>query len=540
LKKTRTITKNSFMKNVVILMFSQVIIKIVGLIYKLYLTNKEGFGDKGNAIYSAGFQIYALLLTLCSIGVPNAISSLVSAKVAVGDNKGAHRIFKIAFTIFGFIGFICSSILFFGAKNIAYNYLEIPESEMVLIALSPSIFIVSITSVLRGYFNGRENISITANSQSYEQLLKTILTIIIVEVISYLSIKNTVLMAAGATIATTVSNVFSLFYLFQYYVKHKKEVWREVISSTVHKKESIGKIIKNILIICVPISLGALLSVTNKTIDAFTVIKIAKQFLGEETATIQYGILSGKVETLITLPFSFNIAFATTLVPTIAASIANNDIKTAQKRIKFSILLSVLIGLPCSLVMSLFAEPILKLLFPNAYDGTIMLQLSSWSIIFVVLIQTINGALQGLGKVNIPVVALGIGVAIKFLLNIILIRAETIGVNGAIISSLVSHIITFIICFIYLIKCIDIRFNIGKIVVKPIIATFIMGFVSYYIYNKLKINLIISLLIGIIIYVISILSLKILSKDELFMIPYGQKVYKLNKKTRKSENRKTQ
>ena len=189
-------TQNSFMKNVVILMFSQVIIKIVGLIYKLYLTNKEGFGDKGNAIYSAGFQIYALLLTLCSIGVPNAISSLVSAKVAVGDNKGAHRIFKIAFAIFGFIGFICSCILFFCAKNIACNYLEIPEAEMTLIALSPSIFIVSITSVLRGYFNGREKISVTANSQSYEQVLKTILTIIIVEIISYVSIKNTVLMAA--------------------------------------------------------------------------------------------------------------------------------------------------------------------------------------------------------------------------------------------------------------------------------------------------------------------------------------------------------
>ncbi len=534
MRETRTSHKNSFMKNVVILMFSQVIIKIVGLIYKLYLTNKEGFGDKGNAIYSAGFQIYALLLTLCSIGVPNAISSLVSAKVAVGDNKGAHRIFKIAFAIFGFIGFICSSILFLGAKNIACNYLEIPEVEMVLIALSPSIFIVSIASVLRGYFNGRENISVTANSQSYEQVLKTLLTIIIVEIISYVSIKNTVLMAAGATIATTLSNAFSLVYLFTYYIKHKKEVWREVISSTVHKKDSIGKIIKNILIVCVPISLGALLSVTNKTIDAFTVVKIAKRFLGEEIATIQYGILSGKVETLITLPFSFNIAFATTLVPTIAASIAKHDIKTAQKRIKFSILLSILIGLPCSAVMSIFAEPILKLLFPNAHEGAVMLKLSSWSIIFVVLMQTINGALQGLGKVNIPVVALGIGVVIKFTLNILLVRIKEIGVNGAIISSLVSHMVTFIICLIYLIRCIDIKFNISKMLIKPIIATFIMSFASLYIYNELNINLITSLMIGVIIYGILILALKILSKDELFMIPYGQKVYKLSKKRRKS------
>jgi len=538
--KRKSKTQNSFMKNVVILMFSQVIIKIIGLIYKLYLTNKEGFGDKGNAIYSAGFQIYAILLTLSSIGVPNAISSLVSAKVAVGNNKGAHRIFKVAFAIFGLIGFICSSILFFGAENIANNYLEIPEAEMVLVALSPSIFIVSVASVLRGYFNGREKISVTANSQSYEQLIKTLLTIIIVEIVSNVSMKNTALMAAGATIATTLSNVFSLAYLFVYYIKHKKEMWKEVILSSSHNKDSIGRIIKNILIVSLPISLGALLSVSNKTIDAFTVVKIAKQFLGEEKATIQYGILSGKVETLITLPFSFNIAFATTLVPTIAASIAKRDIMTAQKRISFSILLSVLIGLPCSAIMSIFAEQILKLLFPNAYDGAVMLQLSSWSIIFVVLVQTINGALQGLGKVNIPVIALGIGVIIKFILNILLIRIEEIGVYGAIISSLANHMVTFIICFIYLMRCIDIKLSINKMFIKPIIATSVMIFTSYYIYNKLNINLLISLIIGVIVYIISILILKILSKDELFMIPYGKKVYKLKEKTRKIKMREIQ
>ena len=120
--------KNSFMKGVIVLMFSQVIIKIVGLIYKLYLTNKEGFGDRGNAIYSSAFQIYAIFLTISSIGVPNAISKLVSCKVAVGDNKGAYRIFKIAFALFGILGFAGSSILFFGANYISNMYLQIPEA----------------------------------------------------------------------------------------------------------------------------------------------------------------------------------------------------------------------------------------------------------------------------------------------------------------------------------------------------------------------------------------------------------------------------
>jgi len=155
------------MQGVLVLMYSQIIVKVIGLVYKLYITNKEGFGDKGNAIYGAGFQIYALLLTISSIGVPNAISKLVSEKLAKGDGKGAYKIFKVAFGLFSVLGFLGSVILFLGAPFIAEKYLQIPEAKMTLVALSPSVFLVSISSVLRGYFNGRENISVTANSRLY-------------------------------------------------------------------------------------------------------------------------------------------------------------------------------------------------------------------------------------------------------------------------------------------------------------------------------------------------------------------------------------
>lgn len=195
------------MESVIILMFSQAIIKVVGLLYKLYLTNKEGFGDKGNAIYGSAFQIYAIFLTVSSIGVPNAISKLVSTKVAIGDNNGAYRIFKIAFALFGFLGFISSTILFIGAEYIADNYLQISEAKNAIMALAPSIFLVSISSVLRGYFNGRENINVTAKSQSLEQIFKTLFTVILVEYISYISIKNTILMAGAAAIGTTLATI---------------------------------------------------------------------------------------------------------------------------------------------------------------------------------------------------------------------------------------------------------------------------------------------------------------------------------------------
>ena len=195
------------MEGVIVLIFSQAIIKLVGLVYKLYITNKDGFGDKGNAIYGGAFQIYALFLTISSIGVPNAISKLVSEKVAIGDNKGGYRIFKIAFVMFGIIGFICSTILFVEADYIANVYLQVPDAKNCIIGLSPSVFLVSISSVLKGYFNGRESLKVTAHSQSLEQILKTAFTILIVEYIGSISINNTESMAAGAAIATTIATL---------------------------------------------------------------------------------------------------------------------------------------------------------------------------------------------------------------------------------------------------------------------------------------------------------------------------------------------
>ena len=522
------------MESIIVLMFSQVIIKIVGLIYKLYLTNKEGFGDKGNAVYGSAFQIYAIFLTISSIGVPNAIAKLVSAKVAIGDNKGAYRIFKTAFAIFGLLGFLGSSILFFGAEYISNVYLQIPEAQIAILSFAPSVFLVSIISVLRGYFNGRENLSVTANSQSLEQIFKMLFTIVLVEQIAKNSYNNTVLMVGTAAFATTLATLFGLFYLYKYFRKRKKEVWQEVLSSTKYKKDSIRKIIKSIFAVSVPIALSALFSIMAKTIDALTVVRLLSNSIGEEEATLQYGILTGKVDTLITLPFSFNIAFATALVPTISAAIAKKQIHIAKRRIEFSILVTILIGLPCSMCMSLFSEPILSLLFPNAWEGAELLGIASWSIIFVVLIQTINGALQGLGRVNVPVIAFGISAIIKLLFNILLL--PIMGVKGAIASSIISHIITFAICFASLKRNLEISFRIDKFLIKPIIASLIMMLSSYLIYIELykyiseKFLLIISLVIGMLIYIISIFLLKILSKEEIFMIPYGQKLYRIAEK----------
>lgn len=528
--------KESFMKGVLFLMISQILIKALGLIYKLYLTNREGFGDKGNAIYSSGFQIYALFLTISSVGIPGALAKLVSEKVAIGDTKGAHRIFKIAFVTFGLIGFCSSTILFLGAKYISNTLLQIPEAELTLVALSPSIFFVSISCVIKGYFMGRENLKVTANSHTLEQFFKTVLSVIIVEFIAMTTGVDTSVMAAGANLATTLSTILCFLYLYKYYSKMRKEIAWELKRGKNNKKAGIIKTIKQILSVSIPMSMTAILGTINKNIDSMTVVRGLKRFLSEEQAKIQYGILSGKVDTLVTLPMSLNMAFATALIPSISSSKAIGDMETARKRISFSMLITILIGMPCMIMMILFAKQILELLFPNATSGAFIYQISCLSIIFIVLEQTISGALHGLGKMVTPAIALGIGVIVKFILNLYLIPinpSEFIigGTAGAAFSTVVCHAIALFIEFKILNKNINLKLNKTKFVLKPFIASLAMAVSSYVMYiliiNKIqnKLATLFSIGLGMLIYVIFVILLKIFSKEEIFMIPFGKKVY---------------
>lgn len=529
-KKVYKEKKEGFMQGVLALMFSQILVKILGLVYTLYLTNRPGFGDKGNGICASGYQIYALLLTISSIGVPNAISKLISEKVAIGDNKGAHRIFKIAFATFSIIGLVGSLLLYLGAHTIAYNWLQIPEAEMTLVALSPAIFFVTIASVFRGYFNGRQKISVGARSQTLEQVFKTVLTIIIVEVVAILSNVSTEWMAAGANLASTLATFLGFGYLFLYYRSERKEIAEEIKNTKNYKYERVSTIIKKILMVSIPITLTAIMSSINKNVDSFTVVRNLKLFMPEDRATALYGILGGKVDTLTTLPLAINVAFSTALVPAISAAKARNDRKTITQKTSFSLLVSMLIGLPCTVGMFVFAQPILNLLFPNANDGALILQISSLTIIFTILDQTINGALQGYGKLMIPTFSLGMGVLTKLIINLTLVKNPNIGVYGAAIGSVACHMVAFTIAFTALRKYIKLDLTFSKFVVKPVLATTIMAIISYFIYLTLsgiiaeRLATLIAIVIAVIIYVLLIAILRIFTKDEVKMMPAGDKL----------------
>lgn len=537
--KDRKLKKTSFLKNVAILFIAHIFIKIIGVVNKIYLTNKEGFGDEGNAIYSSAFQIYALFLTISSIGIPNAVSKIVSERLAVGDTKGAHKTFKIAIFTFGLLGFMLSLFLFIFADTMAEKWLQIPEAKLSLLALSPSIFFVSITSVIKGYFNGRENLNIGANSQTVEQIFRTIITIIIIEFIAQTTGFDTKVMAGGAAVATTLSEIICFIYLYRYYISVKKEIANEIRRGVNYKYKGIRRIIREILSVSIPMSIGPIIGGINRNIDSLTIIRGLKKFMTETEAKLEYGILSGKIDTLVSFPLSFNSAFTSTLIPVVSSAKASNNLELASKKIRFSMLISVLIGIPSSIGMIIFARPILELLFPNQPSGELLLQISSISITFIMLNQNINSVLHGLGKTISPTIILTLGALIKLILNTVLVQINPEkfiigGTAGAAFSTVVSHIFTCIVSLYLVKRYINIQFSF-KDFVKPIFATIIMGICTIFIYRELlgiiseKMCIILTLLIAIIIYFLLILVLKVFSKDEIMKIPFGTVIYKVLK-----------
>lgn len=527
---------NSFMKNVIILMCSEILVKVLGMIYKLVITNMEGFGNTGAGYYASGYQIYALLLTLSSIGIPSVISKLVSERLAIGDKTGAQRIFKIALKFFATLGLIFSILLYFGAGFIANNILNVPDTVYVMRVLAPAIVFVSISAVLKGYFAGQQNMKPTSVAQTLEQFLNCVLSITFV----YACIgKDAYIMAAAGNLSTTLAIMITFVYLINYYKRNKLEINPEQRSP--ERRKSNKELLRTILGISIPITISSIISVISSVIDTATVsncIQYAYQGSGmtkealQTLAMTKAGILS-KIDTLVTFPLAINTALSTALVPSISESIAKKEFNIASKRLSFSIFASIVIIFPCAMGFMFLANPILQMIYPSASDGALILQLSCISMIFTALNQTVNGGLYGLNLPKVPVAALGVGVIAKTILNIILVSNPTINIAGASIGSIVCQILAFLIAFRVLNMKLKIKFDPKKNIIKPAIAAVVMGIIVYFVQYLLNmfmgniLSTLLAIIVGVGVYGLAIIFMNVLSKEDILMIPFGTKIYNI-------------
>ena len=558
-KKEKT---KSFMSNVTVILVSQIIVKLFGMIYRIVITNVPGFGDEALGLYNVGFQIYTVLLAISSVGIPNAISKMVSERAAIDDYKGAEKIFKTAMVLFTAIGLATTAVLFFGADIFAEKLIKMPGSQHVMRALAPSLLFVCVSSVIRGYFTGLKDMRATSNSQVLEQILKCSLTIIFVYIAAGMA-ASAEMMATWANFATSVATVLSFLYLMLFYHNRKKSLSRKAEQSTGETlKESGGRLMKAILLLSIPISLGSIITAINRVIDTATVSRgiqiafaevipahgnVAAIVSPDADALVEAvrrlsGLLA-KSDILYNMPLAVNFAFATVLVPYVASAIKLKNYKEAAEKVNYSLLVSILIILPCAIGLIVLAEPVYKIIYYNASEGYELLQLVSVSLIFAALAQTMTGSLQGIGKVFVPAISLLFGCIAKIILNILLIRIPSVNIYGAAVSSIACQFISCAICFMVLRKHCKLKIQPVKYIVKPLIAGVTMGAAALGTYKLVMLitgagfvtNLIATVLaigVAVVVYFALVFALKIMSPDEVKQLPAGNKIYALLVKTR--------
>ena len=533
--------KASFLQNILMLMFSQVVIKVLGLVYKVVIVDVEGFGNTGNGYYSTGYQIYMILLALSSMGIPNVVSKLVSERVAKKDFIAAHRVFRFCFAIFFSLGIIFALTLFFGAEFIATSVLKASGVKYTLMALAPALIVVPPSAVMRGYFVGLGSMKATSTSLVVEQFFNCVLSIGFV----YACVgKDTAIMAAAGNLSTSCACAIAFLYLIFFFAKRKADIKAECDAQTetpVYKSKK--DMVKTILAISIPISFSSLISVLGSAIDTVTVSRcVQNAFVGvaqnlEEKAMELYGLLQ-KTETITHLPLAISATFCTAIVPAISAAVAKNDRETANRKITASFFINSLFIFPCMAGFIVLAEPILKLLYPSVPDGALVLSLLTIALPFSSMNFILNGVLYGIGKTYIPAIALSVGSALKLGLNIWLVNIPSINIYGAVISTIIYNTLIFFIELSVVSKCITLKVDMIKCFVKPIVSSAVMGVAVFFVYRLLASMLsntlatIISIITGALIYGMLVILTKNLDREDLASLPLGGKLCRLLEKLR--------
>lgn len=531
---------SSFIKQAAILASAGIIVRIIGFLYRLPLTNM--IGDTGNGIYSAGYYIYTFLLILSSAGLPAAISKMVSERIAVNEYKNAHKVFKVSLLVSGIVGFVFMVFMYFFAEPIS-NLVKSPDSYWCIVSLSPTLFIVAIMSVYRGYFQGMHTMVPTSISQIVEQIFNAVFSVYLAYVFLKIGVgegeKNIVLGAAGGTAGTGVGALAGLLIMILSYViirpRLKARIERE---GNEHRADTNGEIISTLMKTALPIIAGtAIFSITNLADMVMVMSRLGVAGFSYDESIVLYGQLSGKYVTLTTLPVSITTAMATATIPSIASSVKLNEKDNVRRKMSLTFRIAMILSIPAAVGIGVLGDPIIKMLFPKANEGGMLLTVGAISIIFLAICQMITCILQGIGRVDVPVKGALLGAITKIVLNYFLISIPSINVLGAVISTTGCYVVASVYNLVSFARITKVKLDYKGGIVKPTLGSIVMGIACYGIYRLMfflslgnTVSTIIAIIISIIVYGCVMIIIKGINEEDLSYMPMGGRITRVLKK----------
>lgn len=511
-------------------MIAGVVVKVIGALFSIPLTNM--YGAKGNGIFNVAYNVYTAMFIISTAGLPVAVSKMVAESNSLGRGKEVHRIASVAMKAFFVIGIVFTALIVFGI-NIIVHFAG-NSTRLAVLAVAPTIFFTCIISAIRGYYQGLSNMIPTAVSQIIEALGKLVFGL----GIAYWLMKNGYsleIVVAGAIGGVTVGTVLAAAYIIIFRARDARtQRWESIDDG---QCRSDREILRTLINLAIPITVGAsVLSVTN-LIDAFVVIARLQSgcMMTQPEAQWLYGVYGIAVK-LFNMPQSLIVGIGISIIPAISRVLTVKNFERARSLTESALRITGLVAFPCAIGLAVIPTPILTLLFPRIPDDValaspLLIEISA-AVFLVAMVTVTTNVLQAMGRVYDPMKSMGIGAVVKLVTNFILVGIPALHIHGAPIGTCLCYGSIMLLNLIA-IRRQNIRFSITRSFLRPFISAVVMGAFVWLIFkpinavlgNTLAVFLVVAM--GAVVYVLMLIASKALPKEDILMLPKGEKIAKL-------------
>ena len=543
-KSTKNKNGKTFVSSVLLLSLSTILVKIIGLVYKIPMLSL--LGAEGMGYFNSSYEIYALLCLVATTGLPVAISMLVSSAMARSDGNSERRlIFRNALGISFVFGSLVSIGLIVFCEEISRtvgNY----NAASCIFAIAPSLLFVCIAGVYRGYFQGMNCMYPTALSQIIEVVGKLVFGV----AFAYVAIKKGYginIAAAFATVGLSLGMMLSmLFLILQKFIKDKRN--REDGTPLKNNTSSRNGYFSRLLKISVPITMSSLIMGVTRLMD-MTMIFRRLQDIGVDTvsANEMYGAYTTLAMPVFSLIPSLITPISLALVPALSSAIKRNSLNEQTYVAQNALKLTVFFALPASFGISAFAGPLLNILFINQAETVEfvapLLAILGASVLFSCVITTSNAILHAYMKTGVPIASMICGALVKLISEYFLIGDVRVGIFGAPVSTLLCDLTVAIINLVNVIRLVPSTKNILDSLWRIFVASLGAVSAAIAIYLPLSGNfesellaVLLAAVIAIFVYIVLAFLVRAIVPEELELFPFGEKISNLFFKKYKIKN----
>lgn len=534
--------KNNFVLQAGILAASGMIVKVISLIYRSPLLSIIGL--EGNGYYSTAINIYTIILLISSYSIPSAISKVIAQKLAFKEYRNAQRVFQCALLYVLVVGGIAAIITFVAAPVFMSKS---ANSVVALRVLAPTIFFSGFLGVFRGYFQAHGSMMHTSLSQILEQIMNAGISILaayllIGMVANESETTQAIYGSAGSALGTGAGVVTALAFMFGMYMLNRKMINRRAEYDRRSKEDSYGEIFKMIFTIVTPFILSTFIyncsTVVNMNI--YYDLLIDYKNIDSVTAHIDYGIFATQAISVVNIPIAIASAMSSATIPGVSTSFVRKEYKKTREQVSKAIRMTMLIAIPASMGLLLLAEPIMYFIFPqkDSLDrASGLLAALAITVILYCLSTLTNAVLQGIGKVNTPVIHSAIALVVQAVGLVLLLWFTDLNLYALACANIIYSLVMCILNQISVRKHLKYRQELVRTFIIPFIASLVMGAAAYGVYHGLymllpvsRVALLVAIGIGALIYFAMILLMGGITEKELKTFPKGTMMVHFAKK----------